>query len=152
MGSTDLIVALNAAMNSFEAGSNRVQRIVYLGDGFSQADVVSSKEFGQLVDGLVQRRISVSSFVIGPRRDVYLLATLANHTGGNLLADADGVSAEQSGQTLARIATAPVYWPRTAELPETFSETYPQRVPPLRTDRDTILVGVLASGPHRRSR
>ena len=45
----------------------------------------------------------------------------------------------------SRAAQATVFWPVKAELPSSIRESYPQRIPPLRSDRDSILVGLLES-------
>jgi hypothetical protein len=99
-----------------------------------------------LVSDLTDKQIPVSSYAIGPGRDVMLLATLANQTGGMVYVDAaEGGSAAQAGLALAEVARAAVYWPKTTDLPQAMQETLPNRVPPLRSDRDTVLIGKLDS-------
>ena len=44
---------------------------------------------------------------------------------------------------VARAARATVYWPVGSSLPESMTEVYPRTLPPLRSDRDSILIGVL---------
>jgi hypothetical protein len=44
---------------------------------------------------------------------------------------------------MAAIAQTPVAWPKSVELPSAFRESYPATLPPLRQDRDTILIGLL---------
>jgi len=143
LGSTDMGVVLEQAAAGFDGRAGRPRSLVYVGDGMTKANLLAAKEFRTLVNTLVNNRIAVSAFAIGPHRDVQLLATLANHTGGNWIVDQEGVSAEQAGRALARIADGDVIWPGSIELPATMTDVYPKRVPPLRSDRDTILVGKL---------
>ena len=59
--------------------------------------------------------------------------------------------ATEIGTYLAKTAVAGVIWPTDVELPEALTEVYPRTLPPLRTDRDTLLVGTgsvsASSGP-----
>ena len=143
LGSTDMLAALSTGVESFsdEAGNSRA--VVYIGDGMSRANILQEKEFAGLMSRFVEKRVAVSSFGIGPRRDVQLLATVANHTGGRVFVDRENVSAQQSGLALANAARSTVLWPVKANLPQSLQESYPQKIPPFRTDRDSILVGVL---------
>src|SRR5262249_59919489 len=92
---------------------------------------------------VVGERIPVSSFGVGPRVDAGLLARLANHTGGVVGFDSPQTKADDpaAGRALAAAATEVVVWPEKLQLPDSLSEVYPKRIPPLRADRDTILVG-----------
>ena len=142
LGSTDLAAILQTAADQFSTEHPR--SLVYLGDGVSRAGLLNSERFAGLVQNLVKQRVSVSSLVIGPQRDVATLAALANHTGGVYYIDSDqGNAAQQAGVGLAKAVAQPVLWPLEVTLPENFRETYPRTFPPLRTDRDSILIGVL---------
>ncbi|MCA9155338.1 MAG: VWA domain-containing protein, partial [Planctomycetales bacterium] len=145
LGSTDMSAALQAAVESYGAKANAGRAVVYIGDGISRANFVESREFDALATKLVAARAPVSSFAIGPRRNIEGLAALANHTGGMLYLDSNQAnSARQAGVVLAGVAKAPVVWPTAVRLPESLGEVYPKMVPPLRTDRDTVLFGVLS--------
>ncbi|HEX5446021.1 MAG TPA: hypothetical protein VFW87_19500, partial [Pirellulales bacterium] len=45
------------------------------------------------------------------------------------------------GGSLAEVARGVVVWPTDAKLPEALRDVYPRRVPPLRFDRDSVLIG-----------
>ena len=49
------------------------------------------------------------------------------------------------GAALAKAAQQPVLWPTESSFSAGIAEHYPSQVPPLRTDRDTILIGKLDS-------
>lgn len=143
LGSTDLVAILQTAADQFTTKHPR--SLIYLGDGVSRARLLNSERFTSLVDKLVDQRIAVSSLAIGPQREVATLAALANHTGGVYYVDSDqGNAAQQAGVGLAKAVAQPVLWPVAVSLPAHFRETYPRTFPPLRTDRDSILVGVLS--------
>ncbi|RDJ94002.1 hypothetical protein B4Q13_17895, partial [Lacticaseibacillus rhamnosus] len=46
-----------------------------------------------------------------------------------------------STRLLARAAHEPIIWPTERKVAEGLTEVYPDRTPPLRSDRDTILIG-----------
>jgi len=143
LGATDMAAGLRMAAEVFDAPGDVPRAVIYLGDGMTQGSFLATPEFANLVGNLVKRRIAVSSFAIGPRRDLHLLAALANHTGGMLYVDGDRVSPQQAGQTLAGCARAAVLWPVTVELSAEVVEFYPRPLPPLRSDRDTVVLGTL---------
>ncbi|HRX78020.1 MAG TPA: VWA domain-containing protein, partial [Pirellulaceae bacterium] len=143
LGSTDMLAALQGAIDSYGPANANPRSVVYIGDGVSRANVIESKEFEAIVKDLVANRTSVSSMAIGPNRDGRLLATLANHTGGMLYLDSDQNSGQDAGVAMGRAAMGTVMWPIAAKLPTFVREAYPKQMPPLRADRDSILVGML---------
>lgn len=144
LGAMEMNAALRGALACFDGGDNMRRSIVFIGDGLSRANVLQADEFGKLTADLVENRVSVSSYAIGPERDVHLLAALANHTGGMVFVDSDEDGfAGRAGMTLADSARGIVVWPTSVDLPDTMQEVYPSPTPPFRTDRDTILIGVL---------
>ena len=142
LGSTDMGAAMRAAIQSYRAPAAGARAVVYMGDGMSVGDQLAAADMQKLVKQLVDQRIPVTSYAIGPRIDHHLLGALANHTGGMVGTDSEQVTAQQAGQALAKAARSPVFWPTSAEFPADLSEVYPKQMPPLRTDRDTVLVGV----------
>ena len=100
------------------------------------------EELTEVTSALSASHTAVSSFAVGPQRDLQLLAVLANHTGGNLLVDHADLPPQDAGALLAETVHAPVFWPEEVYLPSEFRETFPRVLPPLRGDRDSILIGV----------
>jgi uncharacterized membrane protein YgcG/tetratricopeptide (TPR) repeat protein len=154
LGTTDMPAAMKAAAAAYTDQGNpaRPRAAVYIGDGMSLGGMISADEMKELTELLVSKRIPVSSFGVGPRIDTVLLAALANHTGGvvgiDVPDDKDNPKQLEPGRILAAVATEVVLWPGQLVLPESFKEVYPKRTPPLRADRDTILIGVgRASAP-----
>ncbi|MEQ8838002.1 MAG: VWA domain-containing protein [Lacipirellulaceae bacterium] len=160
MGSTDLQLAFEAAAERFDAARSKNRSVVYIGDGISVANLLDSSTLGEVVNSLKENRIPVSSYAIGPKTDAQLLAVLANHTGGNLYVaepivwqnEAEQISDERArlenlrkaqsvGKQMAAWTQAAVLWPTSVQMADELGETYPETFPPLRSDRDTILLG-----------
>jgi hypothetical protein len=126
---------------SGEAGDNRARSVVYIGDGMSTAQLLFTDGLQRLMEQYVEDRISVSSYGIGPRVDQQVLGSLAQHTGGMLLIDRNDWSGDQVGGRLADMARSTVIWPSAVKLPAGYAQTYFRGMPPLRFDRDTVLLG-----------
>ena len=151
LGASDLVLGLREAQQRLE-DSAHARHIVYIGDAVSRLQLFGKDELTELTEALTAAQTSVSSFAIGPQRDLQLLAILANQTGGNVLVDHSDLLARDAGAVLAEIVKAPVFWPQEASLPSEFLETFPHRLPPLRGDRDSIVIGLAqrVEGGHAR--
>ena len=152
LGATDLAVGLREASKAFPKRSPRPRRVIYIGDGISRANILQVEEFRELAEQLVTQRISISSFATGPQLDFQMLAALANHTGGMIYVDRPELSPQQAGTALAVASQQGVFWPVSNSLPAALQEVFPQRVPPLRADRDSILIGKLQRGESLKTR
>jgi len=160
LGSTDLEKALGAAVERLEQAGSKNRAIVYIGDGVSMANMLDAPTLQPVVDKLRAARTPVSSYAVGPQVDAQTLAVFANHTGGNLyvaepmvwqdenagITDArareeNTRNAQGAGKELAVWTRAAVLWPGQAQLPDALGQVYPTSFPPLRADRDTILLG-----------
>lgn len=144
LGSTDMEAMLTSAAKVFPNSESRNKNIIYIGDGISRGSILHSESFGKLLAGLTKNHITVSSFAIGPDRNVELMAALANNTGGNLFIDTDDEdSVRQSALGLSTTVHGSVLWPTDGKLDDSVIEIFPHQFPPLRTDRDTIILGSL---------
>lgn len=140
LGTTDIGGALAAAAN--QISSEHGGSIIYVGDGIGRLRILSNEQRLAAVERLIERRISVLSLAIGPQVDVAFLAALANETGGQIIVRQSAeASPEEMGQALAIAAAVPVLWPSELELPEGLVKSLPSRCPPLRLDRDSVLIG-----------
>ncbi len=161
LGSTDLAGALEAATERLQATGAGQRTVVYIGDGISIANLLDTAELSQVVGKLREARVSVTSFAVGPKLDTQLLAVLANQTGGNVYVqypmiwqdEAAGVSdqraqaenmrnAQIAGEQLAEWTSATVMWPEQVQFATELGKTYPATMIPLRSDRDSIVLGV----------
>ena len=146
LGSTDMESMIETAIEGFDDDNTRNRNVIYIGDGISRAGILHTDSFTKAVKQLAEKQISVSSFAIGPERNIALLAALANNSGGNIVVDTDAAASVNNGATtLAETVHGSVFWPQTAKLPEHLVEIYPGKCPPMRTDRDTILIGSISN-------
>jgi hypothetical protein len=83
LGATDMPAVLNAAVASFDVKSATANRsassaraLIYIGDGQSAANFLTTAEYRKLLEGLLAARVPVSSLGIGPRVDSALLASM----------------------------------------------------------------------------
>ncbi|HVU88916.1 MAG TPA: hypothetical protein VHD36_16450, partial [Pirellulales bacterium] len=143
LGATDMEAALAATTAAFPAKTDpaRARAAVYIGDGMSTANLLASREARPLVDQLRARQVPLTSYAIGPRLDVSLLACLARQTGGVLAVDGENFTSGQIGNWLAAAVQTPVIWPAAVELPSSLHNLSGNHGLPLRFDRDTILLG-----------
>ncbi len=143
LGATDMKRALSAAADCYKSTSKNPRAVVYIGDGMSTANLLGTDTFRELAGRMVENRIPVSSYAVGPRLDEQLLGALAAHTGGVVVEDS-----ENPGSDLAEAVRAGVAWPQGEPTWPTGLTVYPRPTPPLRSDRDTVLIGTYSGdGP-----
>jgi len=149
LGTTDLSAAMQSALKAFDGQAGSQRAVIYIGDGMSRAGRNGIEEYSERIREMVQARVSMSSLAIGPGRDVSTLAAIANHTGGQIVAPSEEFSGQQAGVVMARSAKTPVVWPKSVTYSQEIGDVFPKVMPPLRLDRDTIVVGTLKSpGEH----
>jgi hypothetical protein len=141
LGATDMKKALNAAAESFQGDSKNARAVVYLGDGRSAAKIVTSQDFDALSQKLASSHISVSGYIVGTRTDAQIFGALAGKTGGMLLEDSESLDGEKAGRQLSTAIAGTVLWPTSVKWPAEMTEVFPKQAPPLRLDRDSVVVG-----------
>ena len=146
LGSTDIVEVLLEAADLFPA-SSAPRVLLYIGDG-PGLNGIDVESFSEVLDRLRTKNISCSSIGIGPQINWPCLAAIANATGGMLLVPDEAISAADAGSRMAEVAAQPVWWPVdvavTSDSPGELLRMLPGALPPLRTDRDSI---VLFEGP-----
>ena len=132
-----------ATADSFVAAKDagRGRAALYIGDGMSTANLLAADALRPLVDRLTAEHVPLSSFGIGPRVDLQLLACIANQTGGVVAVDGENLSGAQAGNLLAAALDEPVVWPKTVDLSKSLTNVAGKRAVPLRFDRDTVVLG-----------
>ena len=140
LGSCDLEKALDTAAKSFAGDSKSARAIVYIGDGSSRANVLSTDQLDRVVNDLVAQRAPVIAFGVGPQIQEQMLGVLASRTGGVVVPEQASVDAGAYGAGLARAVHGSVLWPKAGgnvKWPDGM-DVYPKTLPPLRSDRDTV--------------
>ena len=150
LGSTDLPAVMEEALQRFE-GTEGSFAVVYVGDGPGLSGIDPS-DFMKLVDHLRTRHVSVSSLGVGPQINWPCLAALASATGGAFVAPGAEDDISKAAATLGGMATQAVIWPSMATVEGKMGDAgvrlLPGRMPPLRSDRDSVVlvVGELTDG------
>jgi len=144
LGSTDMPAALEAALAAYRKtdAADHERATIYLGDGLSPTDLIAPEAMRIWADRFTAARVPVTSLAIGPRYDLLLLGALAKTTGGALAIDDDErISGRELGRQLADMADSAVIWPERLQLPKTYRAVYYRGSPPMRFDRDTVILG-----------
>ena len=148
LGATDMERAVLAVAGSFAGESKNQRAVVYIGDGRSAANILGTETFEKLAAQLADARIAVNSYLIGARVYFPLLGALAAQSGGTVIADGEPLAGPDAGRLLAAAADAGVLWPSSVAWPAEMTAVFPKRLPPLRSDRETIVVGTFkGKGP-----
>jgi hypothetical protein len=148
LGSTDLVAGITDLSDRLieQAGKDSVPRrraILYVGDGPALGEV-EPEAFRRLLDRLADRRIAFSAVGVGGRVDWVFLAAVANATGGVMAIPEADESATDSAVRIAAMARGPVFWADdvlfSADELSGHARMLPSRFPPLRADRDTVIL------------
>ena len=158
LGNTNMLSVISSVRAALVAEpSNHTRSIVYIGDGSSIDALGNEKRFGALIGALRADRIAVHSIAIGPALNIELMAILANQTGGVLgvVGETDPTNASAIGAGVGDSAMMSPIWLTEAKLLAGMNSIQADRLPPLRLDRDSILLGSLdrasrRSGPRGR--
>ena len=140
LGATDLDKALATVIEKAPAG-NSAKAAVFIGDGMSRANLLTPERFEQLTKTLTDKHIPVNCYAIGGQPDLQMLGALAGRTGGVFMTDIDKPNAREAGAFLAAAARTVVEYPKTTAWPAVFTEVYPRQAPPLRSDRESVVIG-----------
>lgn len=140
LGSMDLGKAINAAKGAFDSNSDAARVIVFIGQGSSRAKLLAQKELADLGDDLANNHIAMDAVAIGPNVDASVLKTLAAKAGGMVVSNED-----MNYTDFPNMIRRKVSW-TTGEPTHTFQAVYPVKVPPLRSDRETIIIGKANKG------
>jgi hypothetical protein len=140
-GDTDLKTGLKNAIQSFKNEPGRQQILLYLGDGMSTHNPINGVDRAALCKDMVDRKITFFSVPLGTQFKPENLHGLATGTGG--LVVRVKVLEEKLGDAMKLLNAAfaaPVLYPTSFELPGAI-EHYPSRLPPLRPDAPTLVIG-----------
>ncbi len=136
LGAMNIESAMKAAgSQSFPSGNNS---IMFIGSGTSRAKTLTPAQFEGVCKELAAKKLPVNSVQIGPNPDARVLSCLAAKTGGMAIVpseDDDVVAAMDSA------TSANVIWPDQATVKWSDSFKPAMDFPPLRTDRDSMIVG-----------
>ncbi|MCS7159102.1 MAG: VWA domain-containing protein, partial [Gemmatales bacterium] len=149
MGAADLKAALDKALERLENRPDRQQVVVYLGDGMSTLRPIGLTDRLRYAEQFNRLRVNVYAIPIGFRLDPEFLNGMTTSTGGAVWrVDIRFQVGDLWKQWLAQLDT-PVLYPSELQLPAEVVEVYPTKLPPLRADSPTLLVGQLRELPQK---
>jgi tetratricopeptide (TPR) repeat protein len=147
-GTADFGAALARAVASFEANAKRQLVIIYLGDGQSHLQPLSDASRAALARKMADQRIAFFPVPLGRQLDPANLHGLATGTGGKVVRVQ--VRQEKAAEAAARLIAAvaqPIFYPAKVQLPAAMELALPTRLPPLRADTPTLVVGKMKPAP-----
>lgn len=145
-GATDLKAGLEKATAGFENKPGRQQIVLLLGDGDSAASPAPITEATRLEIAARLGRNEVQFFAIplGLKVNSYNLHGLATMTGGAVIRL--GGTTTDAAQTIAKSFDVPVLRTEKFAFGEGVVESFPSKLPPLRSDRSTLVLGSVKDG------
>ncbi|HEY7158436.1 MAG TPA: vWA domain-containing protein, partial [Gemmataceae bacterium] len=140
-GAVNLKDALPKAINAFDGNQDRQRLIVFLGSGQSIAGPVDGDLRASLCRDMVKNQIAFYSVPLGSHMEPYNLHGFANGTGGKVVRLSLSHDADKWVKDMLDAAAQPVLYDADIKLPAEVVERYPTKLPPLRPDVPTLLVG-----------
>ncbi len=147
-GAADLKGGLEKALATMAPNRSRQQVVLYLGDGESAYKEVTEADrlaIGNRMDLADQYFFAVP---LGVKLDAHNLHGLSVLTGGAVVRVQEDLAVPpKRAEFLARLTAAmdvPVVKPEKWAFGAEVGESYPTKLPPLRTDRTTLVMGKLA--------
>lgn len=145
-GATDLKNAVRKALASFDVRAGRQPALLLLGDGESAYSPVTNPERYQISQELVAQKVAFFAVPLGVKLNPTNLHGFASTTGGTIVRlQADESPAELSKRILQTVS-APILYPTKFELADGTIEALPTKLPPLRSDSPTLMVGKVKPG------
>jgi tetratricopeptide (TPR) repeat protein len=140
-GSVDLKNGLEEAIRSVPVKAGRQPILLYVGNGMSNARPLSEGERLSLAQQMVAKEMAFFPVPLGTRVDPTTLHGLASATGG---APVRVRTTDHPADMVARIQialAAPIFYPQTLAMPADVLDAFPTRLPPLRSDAPTLVLG-----------
>jgi tetratricopeptide (TPR) repeat protein len=151
-GAVDLRDAITRAAKEFDGKSSRQQVIVYLGDGESALNPLDETARYKLAADLRAQNIGFYAIPLGSPMNPHNLHALVSGTGGAVFRTGDEGTEDPAAVIKGLAArfhkslTVSVLEPTKFALAAEAAEIYPAKLPPLRADVPTLVVGRFEKG------
>ena len=140
-GDTDLKNGLSKAVNTFALQDGRQRILLYLGDGMSTHEPITSADRVALCKEMVDRKVAFFPVPLGVQFHPENLHGLATGTGGRVVrVKTLEQKLDDAMKDLQAAFASPVLYPNGFDLVGA-TEHFPTRLPPLRADAPTLVVG-----------
>ena len=143
LGAVSLKKTLNEALATFEVKESRQCAIVFLGDGKSVAAPLDVSDRTELCETMVKKQVAFFAVPLGMRLDAQNLHSLIAGTGGKTVRHTMTEKVEEFVVRLQKDVAEPILYNVEFSLPATAKEVLPSKMPPLRRDAGTLVVGKL---------
>src|SRR5262245_35436862 len=145
-GASDLNKGLREAIKSFGGAGYRQRIVLYLGDGLSAGNEMTAADRRALCEEMTKRRITFFPVPLGTALSPENLHGLATGTGGMVLRTQLADKLEDALKGYQAAFATPVLYPTKLVMPADVTEYYPAKLPPLRTDAPTLVIGRVKAG------
>ncbi|MBA4187284.1 MAG: hypothetical protein C0467_04615 [Planctomycetaceae bacterium] len=147
-GATDLKNAINKSLATIAPARGRQQVVLLLGDGDSAFNPITEDDRLALGTGMDTRDVGFFAVPLGIKVNPQNLHGLAAQTGGAVIRiQEDLANPIKRGEFVTRLLTSidtPVVKVDKFKFGAEVGEVYPTKLPPLRADRTTLVMGKLA--------
>lgn len=147
-GAADLKGGIEAALATMAPNRSRHQVVLYLGDGESAFAPIAEADRIALGTAMDARDAYFFAVPLGYKLDSHNLHGLSALTGGAVVRVQEDLATEgKRAEFAARLTAAldvPVVKPEKWTFGKEVGELYPTKLPPLRADRPTLVMGKLA--------
>lgn len=143
-GATDLKTGLKKVLNGFR-DAGRQQAVLFLGDGESTLNPLTDADRSALAADMASREIAFFPVPMGGRLDPKTLHGLASGTGGAVVRMYGEEKVEKFVPKVIAALDTPIFYPSNQEVQfgPAIVEALPTRLPPLRGDAPTLVVGLM---------
>ena len=146
-GAVNLRDSLPEAIKLFDGKRDRQHVIVFLGSGQSIAGPLDGELRVSLCKSMTENQIAFYSVPMGSYLDPYNLHGLANYTGGKVVRHGLGSTPAKWVASLLEALAQPILYDGEIKLPAKVVDVLPTRLPPLRPDVPTLVVGKFEGEP-----
>ncbi len=140
-GVCDLKGAITKAIKNFDIRADRQPIVLLLGDGESAYDPITTSERYQIAQDLVNQKIAFFAVPLGLQLNPMNLHGFPSATGGMVIRMAANEKASELSNRVLHTVSAPILYPTSFKLGKGITEAYPTKLPPLRGDLPTLMIG-----------
>ncbi len=150
-GAVDLKNAIEQSLRDFDGKISRQQIIVYIGDAESAFEPLGEKDRYLLANKVRESKVQFFAVPLGTQINGLNMHSLVTGTGGGVVRFSDDINdqikaSEYVASHLFDAFNVPVLVPTKFNLASEAAEIYPTRLPPLRSDSPTLVLGKFAKG------
>ena len=146
-GATDLKTGLSRAVATIPQNRGRHQMVLFLGDGESTFNPISEGDRLALGTSMDLNDVFFFAVPLGLRVNPHNLHGLATVTGGSVVRLTDITNPAKYSAMAAQLTAAfdvPVVKIEKQKFGEEVAEIFPAKLPPLRADKPTLVMGTMA--------